>query len=257
MSDVGGMSAEAGGDGIFHPLNKGMSRCNTIISLIHFDAHLAHLVTSSLLDLRILLTTLVPRSSPIHVHIVDSQYIFDYALIFKTPDPAYPLMRIDLTIIPKVYRRDSPVSAFLCRPDPGRSNGPVELAANIYDYVPQKGSCNASGRAFPYSIASSDYATTHPEERTWLQGRLDKTAQAVQQFVADAGFSLNISESRLKIAIAHSGGGKRAMLHSFGTCIKALSGKIWSRSQYFTDVSNLTESINTRCGSGTHRPGGV
>ena len=146
---------------------------------------------------------------------VDTNFVYDYALVFSTPNNG-PAIRIDMTIIPKVYRNGGKYSAFLCRPD--AQDTQFNISTAVRDYIPRTGDCGAAGRAKPYAAMSSDYATAHPEEAAWLQGRLDNTAREVQKFVQNkAGLSLNLTQSRLKIAVVHSGGGKRAMLHSLGT----------------------------------------
>lgn len=148
---------------------------------------------------------------------MSSSYIYDYAIIIKQANGA--LARLDLTIVPKVFRNREPVSAFLCRPDSAAD--PSFLTPAVADYIPRTTSdCGAHAplRSAPYAIASSDYATLHPEEAAWLQGRLDKTAPTIQQFVASklTGKTLDATEARLKLAVANTGGGKRAMLHSIG-----------------------------------------
>lgn len=166
---------------------------------------------------------LLNHAPRIHAHLlaVDTSFIFDYALVFSTPSTD---IRIDMTIVPKVYRAQTATegrsSGFLCRPD--GQNMPVNFSSNFAaampSYIPRQGDCTgATNRAAPYAAISSAYDHAHPEEHTWLQGRLDKTAVKVQQFVAKAGLTLDATQSRLKIALVHSGGGKRAMIHSLGT----------------------------------------
>lgn len=147
----------------------------------------------------------------------DTNFIFDFALVFTTPNNGPPI-RIDVTIIPKVYRHAtySKRSAFLCRPD--AQDTQFKISTAVHDYIPRLGNCAAAGRPKPYAAINSDYATAHPEEYAWLQGRLDQTAPKVHDFVQNkAGLTLSPTQSRLKIAVVHSGGGKRAMLHSLGT----------------------------------------
>jgi hypothetical protein len=148
---------------------------------------------------------------------VDSNFIFDYALVFKSPGG---FVRIDVTIIPKVYRNGGvpEASAFLCRPD--GNDMPFPSSPAVSSYIPHPGACSAGGRDAPYALINSTYAGAHPEEEAWLRSRLDKTAPKVQSFVRNKiSMDLNDTEARLKIAVVHSGGGKRAMLQSLGACI--------------------------------------
>lgn len=155
--------------------------------------------------------TLTPNTTTIPT--VSSSYIFDFAIIITLPSgtPA----RLDFTLIPLVYRYADPVNAYLCRPDRFPDG-------QVSDYIPQTTpNCGAhTGRASPYAIASGDYATLHPEEAAWLSGRLAKTSASVKQFVdqklSGTGKMLSLTEAQLRIAVGHTGGGKRAMLHSMG-----------------------------------------
>jgi hypothetical protein len=172
---------------------------------------------------------------------VSSSYIFDYAIIIKKADGS--LIRLDLTIVPKVYRYGKPATAFLCTPD-AEQDSPV--TERIVDYIPRTTSNCAvyTPRSPPYAIAASDYASLHPEEAEWLQERLDKTAPQVQQFVAGkltGGKTLSPPEARLKIAVANTGGGKRAMLHSLGMC-PCLNHRDWAAKRLSFQPPNQSSS---------------
>lgn len=157
---------------------------------------------------------------------MDTKFVFDYALVFNTSTGLN--WRIDMTIIPKVFRYANadpastlpPPSAFLCRPD-GKDTE-FSMSPAVKDYIPQSGNCTAGGRSAPYARISYTYAVAHPEEEEWLQKRLAVTGPEVRHFVKDhlgpLGYTLSPAEARLKIAVVHSGGGKRAMLQSLGTC---------------------------------------
>jgi hypothetical protein len=125
-------------------------------------------------------------------------------------------VRIDLTIIPKLFRYDSYSSAFLCRPDGQETQ--FSMTAKVSDYIPRPGNCaDHTNRAAPFGIVDSAYETVHPEEYAWLQGRLGVTGPKVKSFVQDKiGRTLTDGQAKLKIAVANSGGGKRAMLQSLG-----------------------------------------
>lgn len=154
---------------------------------------------------------------------VSSQFIFDYVLLFSSPTnptPSVPNVRIDLTIIPKVWRTGGIASAFLCRPDGSDPQFPMSPA--VQNYIPRQGSCTPPGqtRPAPFALIDSTYKGAHPEEAAWLDGRLNVIAPRVQAFVQQrAGRSLTLDQAKLKIAVTHSGGGKRAMLNSLGTSI--------------------------------------
>lgn len=148
-----------------------------------------------------------PSRTHAHMHTVVSSHIYDFALVFTRPNN--PPVRIDLTIIPKVFRNGNLATASLCRPSPATAQ-----------YIPRKGSCNTrNSRAPNLARISSDYALAHPEEKAWLDGRLGVTGPLVMSFVRgqNSTWVLGEVQSKLKIAIVHSGGGKRAMLQSIGT----------------------------------------
>lgn len=119
--------------------------------------------------------------------------------------------------VPKVYRGNVPPTAFLCKPD--GSTDPIKLAPTLKDYIPRTDDCSShTSRPAPYAIAEDTFAALHPEEATWLEGRLDKTAVNIQSFVAGklVGKSLDATQARLRIAVANTGGGKRATMHALG-----------------------------------------
>jgi hypothetical protein len=159
---------------------------------------------------------------------VDTSLIFDYALVFQAPNAPDGYIRIDLTIIPKVFRNananpdtaETLPSAFLCRPDGNEMT--FKLSTAVKDYVPQQGSCAAHTNRTQnaYALIDSTYAGAHPEEKDWLDGRLAVTGPKVQDFVFNKlQLNLTDAQAKLKIAVVHSGGGKRAMLQSLGTCV--------------------------------------
>ena len=146
-----------------------------------------------------------------------TSFIFDYAIIFTTPGGP---VRIDLTIIPKVFRNANVAraSAFLCRPDGQSAQFPISPA--VSDYIPRLDNCaDHTTRDAPYARIDSTYSGAHPEEAVWLQGRLAVTGPKVKMFVQNRNpnWVLDDTQAKLKIAVVHSGGGKRAMLQSLGT----------------------------------------
>jgi hypothetical protein len=83
--------------------------------------------------------------------------------------------------------------------------------------MPKSKECSsATTRKAPYQISNDSYPFLRPEENAWLQTRLSRTAPAVRAFVRKAKLKMSQAESGLRIAVAHTGGGKRAMLNSFG-----------------------------------------
>ena len=127
------------------------------------------------------------------------------------------------TTVPKVFRTLATLpgpSAFLCRPD--GSSDPVRLSSSLQDYIPRSGTCSqGTTRSKPYvkSGPGITFETLHPEEAAWLPSRQAKTTPAIEAFVnnrlANSGLP-PLTGSNLKVAVANSGGGKRALLHSLG-----------------------------------------
>ena len=146
---------------------------------------------------------------------MSSSFIFDYAIIIQLQNGTN--IRLDMTIVPRVFRWYSGVkksSAYLCRPD-----GASDITRFVNEYIPRSANCSDhTSRPSPYAITSPNFTVLHPEEAGWLEQRLDRTAPKVQQFVASSltGKTLDAKEARLKVAIANTGGGKRALLHSLG-----------------------------------------
>jgi hypothetical protein len=69
-----------------------------------------------------------------------------------------------------------------------------------------------------YSLDSANFAQLHPEENQWVNSRLDKVEVEIRKRIQKIGQTLGgLDDPRLKIAISHSGGGKRSMFHSTGT----------------------------------------
>ena len=139
-------------------------------------------------------------------------FIKDYAIIVSTPYDG--VIRLDVTLVPRLFRTDADgQDAFLCPPNnkTAKYMPTVESCKAIVDTVRRP---NA-----PYAINDPDAATLHPEENAWLQQRLSqKTNPGITKFVS-ANFPIAStfpSASNLKIAVAASGGGKRAAINSFG-----------------------------------------
>lgn len=189
-----------------------------------------------------------------------TSYIYDYAILFSGPDGV--LQRLDLTIVPKVFRRSTPKTGFLCKAD--GSKDPVKLSPYLRDYVPRTGSCAAhTSRAAPYALSSPDYATLHPEEAAWLASRLDKTAPLVQSFVSSklpGKAPLDNTQARLRIGFSNMGGGKRAMFYSLGVTEalhklgifdqaswnSGLSGSAWYITAHYAAMLDKTETVSPR-----------
>lgn len=131
-----------------------------------------------------------------------------------------------------------PREAFLCKPD--GSAEPVQLASTLKGYIPRTDTCSAhTTRSAPYALAGTTFAALHPEEAAWLEERLDKTAPSVKAFVERklVGETLTNDQARLKIAIANSGGGKRAMLHSLGTAKALFDLGVFDQASYVSGAS--------------------
>lgn len=147
--------------------------------------------------------------------------------------------------MPKVFRNANffSSSGFLCRPDgiegdqcfPAQGETGINsyVSPDVASYIPRLAPCaNHTSRMAPYARQSMNYTALHPEEAAWSAQRLNKTAPAIQSFVASqlSGKSLSQTQARLKVAFANVGGGKRAMLHSLGeyqhafVCFKAERG---------------------------------
>lgn len=169
----------------------------TIVPLVYRSVkqnqlqHIAPL-SLSLLSLSLPFDISIYIPPPLHTYIPTSIY---------TPTPSTPP--------PHFPRHADPVNAYLCRPD--FFDDPSALTPLVANYIPRAAPCAShTSRSAPYAIASTDYATLHPEEAAWLSQRLTKTAAGVQQFVAGklTGRSLNTTEARLRVAVANTGGGQ-------------------------------------------------
>jgi hypothetical protein len=146
---------------------------------------------------------------------VVGSFIFDYALVIEDCGGGEVVGRLDLTLVPRVRRGRA--TAHLCKPGRG-------ALRDLRAYLPYSTPCSAlTSRAAPFVLDAPGFEDLHPEEATWVEGRLDVTGPLMDEFVAaylGEGYRLTKAQSRLRIGVAHSGGGKRAAANSFGECVR-------------------------------------
>lgn len=191
-----------------------------------------------------------------------TSYIYDYAILFSGPDGV--LQRLDLTIVPKVFRRSTPHSGYLCKPDGSKDS--IQLSSYLRDYIPRTGACSAhTTRSAPCILSSPapDFAALHPEEAAWLARRLDKTSPLVKSFVSShlpGKAPLDDTQARLRIGFSNMGGGKRATVYSLGVTetlhklgifdqaawVSGLSGSAWYVTAHYAAMLNKTEAVSPK-----------